>query len=123
MLGTVARPKLSASPLALDFDAFKYEPFQAAVEIALESPFKTFFSTFIPIIAAWFLFTVYLDRRTYKGFPIVGANSWDFRKQKARLRYLNEGDKVVKEGLEKVSIPPVHVFQVRPNKVLKLFIV
>jgi hypothetical protein len=109
MLGSVATPKLGASPLALDFDAFKYEPFQAAVETALESPIKTFFGTIIPIIAAWFLFTVYLDRRTYKGFPIVGAKSWDFRKQKARLRYLNEGDKVVKEGLEKVSNPSVYV--------------
>jgi hypothetical protein len=123
MLGSVATPKLSASPLALDFDAFKYEPFQAAVEKALDSPIKTFFGTIIPIIAAWFLFTVYLDRRTYKGFPIVGANSWDFRKQKARLRYLNEGDKVVKEGLEKVSFQLVYVAHAYLNMILRTFIV
>jgi hypothetical protein len=103
MLSSKVLPKLSTSPLALDFDAFKYEPLQAAVQTAVESPIKTFFCTLIQIVAAWFLLDVYLDRKTIPGFPIVGEQKWDFRRQKARLRYLNEGDKVVKEGMEQVS--------------------
>lgn len=109
MIGSKVLPSLSASPLALDFASFHYEPLQAAVETAVESPIKTLIFTLIPIVAAYFFFNLYIDHKLVPGFPVVGSQKWDLFRTKARLQFLSRGDKVVEEGIEQVGLARVIV--------------